>query len=125
MMYNDDTMRELSYNFQNEDSKLSLPSLDDNTLCGLAQQGSRDAEDVLARRYSRLVRSCARPYFLVGADGEDLLQEGMLGLVKAIRDYSPNAGASFYTFATVCVTRRILSVICSGARDTHLPLNRS
>ena len=62
-----------------------LQTLTDEELCALAQQGSRDAEEILVGRYHRLVRSCARPYFLAGGDSEDLLQEGMFGLIKAIR----------------------------------------
>ena len=59
-----------------------LQTLTDEELCALAQQGSRDAEEILVGRYHRLVRSCARPYFLAGGDSEDLLQEGMFGLIK-------------------------------------------
>ena len=70
-----------------------LQTLTDEELCALAQQGSRDAEEILVGRYHRLVRSCARPYFLAGGDSEDLLQEGMFGLIKAIREYEPGHAA--------------------------------
>ena len=87
-----------------------LQTLTDEELCALAQQGSRDAEEILVGRYHRLVRSCARPYFLAGGDSEDLLQEGMFGLIKAIREYEPGHAASFCTFAETCIRRRLYSV---------------
>ena len=68
-----------------------LQTLTDEELCALAQQGSRDAEEILVGRYHRLVRSCARPYFLAGGDSEDLLQEGMFGLIKASRGTLPRS----------------------------------
>ena len=88
-----------------------LQMLTDEELCALAQQGSRDAEEILVGRYHRLVRSCARPYFLAGGDSEDLLQEGMFGLIKAIREYEPGHAASFCTFAETCIRRRLYSVL--------------
>ena len=72
---------------------------DDRRLCALAREGSASSEDVLVRKYARLVRSCARPYFLVGADGEDLIQEGMIGLIKAVREFDPDKADSFSAFA--------------------------
>ena len=78
----------------------------DEALCASVRAGNRLAEEVLAARYHRLVRSCARPYFLAGGDSEDLLQEGMFGLIKAMREYEPGHGASFYTFAETCIRRR-------------------
>ena len=81
-----------------------------NWLCALAQQGSRDAEEILVGRYHRLVRSCARPYFLAGGDSEDLTQEGMVGLLKAVREYDASKEASFRTFAEICIRNRLYSV---------------
>ena len=72
-----------------------MNSLSDEQLLALAREGQSTAEDELARRYMRLVRICARPFFLTGGDSEDLLQEGMLGLLYAIREYNPEKGASF------------------------------
>lgn len=97
----------------------------DEALCGQAAEGDRLAEEILVLRYNRLVRVCARPYFLLGGDSEDLIQEGMLGLIKAIREYNPNHSASFRTFAEVCVRNRIISAIKAASRDKHTPLNHS
>lgn len=89
----------------------------------LAVSGESGAEDALARRYVRLVRICARPYFLIGGDSEDLLQEGMLGLLMAMREYDPGKGASFHTYAETCIRNRIQSAIRSASRKKHAPLN--
>ena len=97
----------------------------DETLCLQAAAGDREAEETLVMRYNRLVRICARPYFLLGGDSEDLIQEGMLGLIKAIREYRPEQGVLFRTFAEVCVRNRILSAVRAAARDKHIPLNHS
>lgn len=97
----------------------------DEELCASVKAGNRLAEEVLAARYHRLVRSCARPYFLAGGDSEDLLQEGMFGLIKAIREYGPDHGASFYTFAETCIRRRLYSVLKSAASGRHAPLNHA
>ena len=97
--------------------------LSDEQLQALAREGRSGAEDELARRYVRLVRVCARPYFLHGGDSEDLLQEGMLGLLYAIREFDPNKGVLFRTFAETCIRNRIQSAIRSAARKKHAPLN--
>ena len=102
-----------------------LQTLTDEELCALAQQGSRDAEEILVGRYHRLVRSCARPYFLAGGDSEDLLQEGMFGLIKAIREYEPGHAASFCTFAETCIRHRLYTVLRSAASGKHSPLNQA
>ena len=73
----------------------------DERLCALAASGDRQAEEDLVVRYNRLVRICARPYFLAGGDSEDLIQEGMVGLLAAIREYDPEKAASFRTYAEV------------------------
>jgi RNA polymerase sporulation-specific sigma factor len=95
----------------------------DTELQKLAASGDSAAEEQLAARYSRLVRICARPYFLAGGDSEDLTQEGMLGLLSAIRQYDESLGASFKTFAEHCIRNRILSAIKMASRQKHLPLN--
>ena len=97
----------------------------DETLCTLAASGDRIAEEVLVLRYNRLVRICARPYFLTGGDSEDLIQEAMFGLLKAIREFDSERDASFRTFAEVCIRNRIRSVITAAARGKHAPLNNS
>ena len=102
-----------------------LQTLTDEELCALAQQGSRDAEEILVGRYHRLVRSCARPYFLAGGDSEDLLQEGMIGLIKAMREFRPDRESGFQTFAEVCIRSRLCSVIRASRAGKHSPLNES
>ena len=81
--------------------------LTDEDLCRLAASGDRQAEETLVSRYTRLVRTCARPYFLAGGDSEDLTQEGMLGLIKAVREFNENKDASFRTFAEICIRSRL------------------
>ena len=95
----------------------------DEALCRRAADGSREAEEALVRRYSGLVRSCARPLFLAGGDSEDLIQEGMFGLFKAVQDYDPKEGASFSSFAGLCVSRQMYTAIKASQRKKHLPLN--
>lgn len=97
----------------------------DESLCAQAAAGDRRAEETLVVRYNRLVRMCARPYFLAGGDSEDLIQEGMVGLLGAIREYDPNKAASFRTYAEVCVKNRLFSAVKAAARDKHTPLNNS
>ena len=99
--------------------------LTDEQLCQALQNGDRQAEELLAARYHRLVRSCARPYFLSGGDSEDLMQEGMFGLIKAMREYRQDRDASFYTFASTCIRNRLLNVVKVAAGGKHLPLNQS
>lgn len=102
-----------------------LERQDDESLCRLASSGSREAEEILVCRYTRLVRTCARPFFLIGGDSEDLTQEGMVGLIKAVREYDAEKAASFRTFAEVCIRNRLYSVLRAAARDKHSPLNQS
>ena len=95
----------------------------DEILLLRVREGSKQSEEELIRRYSRIVRSFARPYFLVGGDSEDLIQEGMIGLLKAIREYDPDKQASFNTFAVICVKRQLISAIRNANRLKHSPLN--
>ncbi len=97
----------------------------DETLCSMAAAGDRIAEEMLAARYSRLVRICARPYFLAGGDSEDLIQEGMIGLLSAIRGFQPEREVVFRTYAEVCIRNRLYSAVKSAARGKHDPLNQS
>ena len=97
----------------------------DEALCTLAAAGDRQAEEVLVTRYNRLVRTCARPFFLAGGDSEDLTQEGMVGLITAVREYDAGKEASFRTFAEVCIRNRLYSVLRASARDKQQPLNQS
>lgn len=95
--------------------------LSDEALAQLARQDS-GAEEYLLKKYKHLVRAKAASYFLIGADREDIVQEGMLGLFKAIRDYRPGRG-NFYAFAELCITRQIISAVKAATRLKHAPLN--
>ena len=97
----------------------------DEDLCRLTASGDRDAEEVLVKRYLRMVRVCARPYFLAGGDSEDLIQEATFGLLKAIREFAPGHDAKFKTFAEVCIRNRIRSAVATASRSKHAPLNDS
>ena len=88
-----------------------MQEMTDGTLCRLVAEGDRSAEELLVSRYNRLVRMCSRPFVLVGGDSEDLIQEGMLGLLKAIRTYDASKEASFRTYAEVCIRSRLYSVL--------------
>lgn len=88
-----------------------------------ARAGERGAGDLLVRRYFRLVKRCARPYFLAGADNDDLIQEGMLGLLKAVREFDSGKGVPFAQFARVCVSRTIISAVRSSLAARHSVLN--
>lgn len=98
-------------------------SYSDETLQKMAVSGDSLAEDTLATRYSRLVRICARPFFLAGGDSEDLTQEGMLGLLSAIREFDSSSNVPFKSYAELCIQRRIFSAIKSATRLKHIPLN--
>ena len=89
----------------------------------LAKARVAGAEEALAERYARVVRMCARPYFLAGGDSEDLIQEGMLGLLSAIREYDETKGATFKTYAETCIHNRIRSAVRSANRMKNAPLN--
>ena len=97
----------------------------DEALCLGAAQGDSSAETELVRRYGWLVRACARPLFLAGGDSEDLIQEGFLGLLTAIRSFDPERDAAFRTFAEICIRSRLYSVLRAAARDKQQPLNQS
>jgi RNA polymerase sporulation-specific sigma factor len=88
-----------------------------------AQQGDERACCDLVRKYRGLIRYKARTYYLVGADRDDIIQEGMIGLYKAMRDYDPTRQASFHSFADLCVTRQIITAVKSATRRKHSPLN--
>ena len=97
--------------------------LNDTQLCELALDGNRASEEELVSRYMFLVRACARPLFLAGGDSEDLIQEGMLGLLSAVRQFDPGNGTSFSTFAEHCIKMRLFSAVKTASRLKHLPLN--
>ena len=108
-----------------ENAHFDMEIASDEELCALSSGGDRRAEELLVSRYHRLVRSCARPFFLAGGDSEDLLQEGMFGLIKAIREYDPRRDASFHTFAETCIRRRLYTVLKAANSPRHSPLNQS
>lgn len=95
----------------------------DEELLALLRGGDQEAERELYERYKQTVRSRARTYFLIGADHEDLVQEGMIGLYRAVLEYDPEKAASFHTFADLCITRQILTAIKRASRKKHGPLN--
>lgn len=103
----------------------SLIEYTDEKLCALAREGNTEAEECLAARYSRTVRICARPYFLAGGDSEDLIQEGMIGLLSAIRGFDPEISVSFRVYAETCIRNRLYSAIRSAAQKNNVPLNHS
>ena len=100
-------------------------SLPDEELSALARQGDRDAEETLVKRYTRLVRQLSRPFYLAGGDSDDLIQEGMIGLMCGVREYDGTRLASFRTFAEICIRNRLYSAVRAAARDKHTPLNQS
>lgn len=95
----------------------------DEEIVVLCHQGDDLAEEYLLNKYKNFVRSKARSYFLIGADHEDIVQEGMIGLYKAIRDYRPEKLSSFRAFAELCITRQIITAIKTATRQKHIPLN--
>ena len=95
----------------------------DEDIVVLAQQGNDSASEHLLNKYKNFVRSKARSYFLIGADHEDIVQEGMIGLFKAIRDFRPDRLSSFRAFAELCITRQIITAIKTATRQKHIPLN--
>ena len=101
----------------------SYSGIPDEELQALAKNQAAGAEEALAERYARTVRMCTRPYFLIGGDSEDLIQEGMIGLLAAIREYDSEKGASFRTYAQACIHNRIRSAVRSAQRLKNAPLN--
>src|SRR5207302_8924974 len=98
--------------------------LSDDTLVACYRSGDAEALDALLERYRRFVRSKARGYFLVGADFDDIEQEGMIGLYKAVRDFRDDRQASFRAFAELSITRQIITAIKTATRQKHQPLNQ-
>ena len=102
---------------------LDYAALTDEELIRRIRQGDVEAENRLYGSYKQIVRSKARTYFLVGADREDIIQEGMIGLYKAVCDYDFDKQTSFRAFAELCITRQIITAIKSATRKKHMPLN--
>ena len=123
-MEDDDALPELD---ESSDEHVSLSEdyahMTDEEVVHLCQQGDSLAQEYVFNKYKNFVRSKARSYFLIGADHEDIVQEGMIGLYKAIRDFQPDRLASFRSFAELCVKRQIITAIKAATRQKHVPLN--
>jgi RNA polymerase sporulation-specific sigma factor len=100
------------------------PQLEDAYLVALAKRGSADAYERIIKRYRGFVRLKASSYFLLGGDSEDLIQEGLVGLYKAIRDFRSDRESSFRNFAELCITRQIITAVKTASRNKHAPLNQ-
>ncbi|GIN22843.1 MAG TPA: RNA polymerase sporulation sigma factor SigH [Bacillus bacterium] len=111
----------ISYIELDKDTAFEL--LEDEALIELVHNGDSEALDYLIKKYRNFVRAKARSYFLIGADNEDIVQEGMIGLYKAIRDFKEEKLASFKAFAELCITRQIITAIKTATRQKHIPLN--
>jgi RNA polymerase sporulation-specific sigma factor len=112
----------LSADFGNKISD-RYAQLEDDELLELVHSGESEALDYLIQKYRNFVRAKARTYFLIGADKEDIVQEGMIGLYKAIRDFKEDKLTSFKAFAELCITRQIITAIKTATRQKHIPLN--
>ncbi len=108
---------------EGEKGFINYRNCDDEELICLACQGDLIAEETLINKYKKLVKIKARSYFLIGADTEDIIQEGMIGLYKAVRNYQFKKLSSFKAFAELCITRQIITAIKSATRQKHIPLN--
>jgi RNA polymerase sporulation-specific sigma factor len=102
---------------------LTYSDMTDEEIVEAAQLGEQFAVEYLVDKYKNFVRAKARSYFLIGADKEDIIQEGMIGLFKAIRDYKLDKLTSFRAFAELCITRQIITAIKTATRQKHIPLN--
>ena len=100
-----------------------LVEVSDEDLAERARQGDDQAIETLLNRYRHYARAKARTYFLAGADKEDIVQEGMIGLFKAIRDFKAERNSAFRAFAELCITRQIITAIKTATRQKHIPLN--
>ena len=104
-------------------TRLDFENMPDEEIVQLAQDADGAALEYLLNKYKNFVRTKARSYFLIGADHEDIVQEGMIGLYKAIRDYRRDKLKSFRAFAELCITRQIITAIKTATRQKHIPLN--
>ena len=114
----------MSYETETVSEFERFSSLSDEEIVDIYQrENNHFATDYIVQRYKNFVRSKARSYFLMGADKEDIIQEGMIGLYKATRDYNRDREVSFKSFAELCITRQIISAIKGASRQKHIPLN--
>lgn len=101
----------------------NFSDMTDEEIVQEAAKGDHEALEFIIKKYKNFVKSKSRSYFLIGADREDIIQEGMIGLYKAVRDFNPNKLASFRAFAELCITRQIITAIKTATRQKHIPLN--
>lgn len=104
--------------------KIHFMDHSDESIVKFVREDHDDALDYLMRKYKLLVEKKAKSYFLMGASRDDIVQEGMIGLFKAIRDYQFDKEASFYSFADLCITRQMISAVKAATRKKHMPLNK-
>lgn len=102
---------------------LDFKDKSDEEIVARAKNGENRAQEYLISKYENFVKAKAKSYFLIGADKEDIYQEGMIGLYKAIRDFNPERSTSFKAFAEICVVRQIITAIKTATRQKHIPLN--
>jgi len=114
------TQRELAY-YTNYD----LNNKTDNELVALAKSGNEEALEYLFNKYKELVNMKVSKYFIIGAEREDIVQEGMIGLYKAVKNYEDNKQNSFKSFANLCIERQLITAIKTSNRQKHIPLNSS
>lgn len=127
-MYYDEEMKKNDVDtepFEQEENDFPghYTEMTDEQVVQLCHEGDSMAEEYLLNKYKNFVRSKARSYFLIGADHEDIVQEGMIGLYKAIRDFKQEKLSSFRAFAELCITRQIITAIKTATRQKHIPLN--
>lgn len=104
-------------------NRKNLENLSDEKLVKIAQSGNSEALEMILSRYKNLVYAKSKPYFLLGADDDDIMQEGLIGLYKAVKDFDGERFPFFKVFAGVCVTRHIITAVKAASRKKHLPLN--
>ena len=108
-----------------DDGVINFTALSDEDIITIIHEGNTDALDYLITKYRSFVRLKGRSYFIIGGDREDIIQEGMIGLYKAIRDFKSDRLSSFKGFAELCITRQIITAIKTATRQKHIPLNTS
>src|SRR5688500_17654978 len=109
---------------QGDTRRRSDTEFDDEYLVALAKRGQADAYERIVRRYRGFVRLKASAYFMLGGESDDLIQEGLLGLFKAVRDFRTDRESSFRNFAELCITRQIITAVKTASRNKHSPLNQ-
>lgn len=113
----------MTLNLKEENTMIHYELITDEDIVNYIHDGDSEALEYLIQKYKHFVRAKARSYFLIGADREDIVQEGMIGLYKSIRDFRGDKLASFKAFAELCVTRQIITAIKTATRQKHIPLN--